>query len=87
MTSLLVSGLRRVIKSYDHTCNNTLARRRNVIDNVLVKMRFLLEILSILKAIISSFKGHIINRILHSWSFHMKFMKLAENSFHKFLMK
>ena len=25
-----------------------------------------------------------INRILHSWSFHMKFMKLAEGSFHKF---
>ena len=24
-----------------------------------------------------------INRILHSWSFHMKFMKLAETSFHK----
>ena len=21
-------------KSYDHTCNNTLARKRNVIDNV-----------------------------------------------------
>ena len=25
-----------------------------------------------------------INRILHSWSFHVKFMKLAEGSFHKF---
>ena len=24
-----------------------------------------------------------INRILHSWSFHMKFMKRAEGSFHK----
>ena len=23
-------------------------------------------------------KGHMINRILHSWSFHMKIMKLAE---------
>ena len=38
-------------------------------------MRFLLEILSSLKAIKSIFKSHIINRILHSWSFHMKFMK------------
>ena len=50
-------------------------------------MRFLLEILSTLKAIKSSFKDHMINRILHLWSFHMKFMKLAEGSFHKFHMK
>ena len=28
-----------------------------------------------------------INRILHSWSFHMKFMKLAKGSFHKFHIK
>ena len=27
-----------------------------------------------------------INRTLHSWSFHMKFTKLAEVSFHKFHM-
>ena len=27
------------------------------------------------------------NRILHSWSFHMKFMKLAKGSFYKFHMK
>ena len=50
-------------------------------------MRFLLEILSSLKAIKSIFKSHMINRILHSWSFHMKFMKLAEGSFHKFRIK
>ena len=37
-------------------------------------VRFLFEILSILKAITFSFKGHMINRILHSWSFHMKFI-------------
>ena len=24
-------------------------------------------------------KGHVINRILHSWSFNMKFMKLLDN--------
>ena len=41
-------------------------------------VRFLLEILSILKAIKSILKGHMTNIILHSWSFHMKFMKLAE---------
>ena len=32
-------------------------------------------------------KGHMINRILHSWSFHMKFIKLAEGSCDKFHMK
>ena len=50
-------------------------------------MRFLLEILSILKAIKASFKDHMMNRILHSWLFHMKFTKLADGSFHKFHMK
>ena len=40
MTSLLFSGQRHVIKTYDHTCNNTLARRRNVIDNVRVSYAF-----------------------------------------------
>ena len=50
-------------------------------------MRFLAEIMLILWAIKSQLKGHILNRILHSWSFHIKFMKLAEGSFHKFHMK
>ena len=50
-------------------------------------MRFVIEIMLIFKAIKSHFKGHVINRILHSWSFHMKFMKLAEGSFHNFHMK
>ena len=45
------------LKSYDHTCNNTLARRRNVIDNVRVNSAFPIEILIILKAIKSHFKG------------------------------
>ena len=44
-------------KSYDHRCNNTFARGRNVIDNIRVNNAFLLENLSILKAITSSFKG------------------------------
>ena len=38
------------------TRNNTLAPTSNVIDNVSVKMRFLIEILIILNAIISHFK-------------------------------
>ena len=36
---------------YDHTCNNTLARTRNVIDNVRVNNAFSYEIMFILKAI------------------------------------
>ena len=45
-------------------------------------MGFLVEIMFILNAIKSNFrKDHIINRILHSWSFHMKFMKLTKDSF------
>ena len=50
-------------------------------------MHFLIEIMFILKAIKSHLKGHMINRILHSGSFHLKFMKLAEGAFHKFHMK
>ena len=48
---------------------------------------FFVEILSTLKAIKTHLKGNMINRILHSWSFHMKFIKLAEGSFGKFHMK
>ena len=48
---------------------------------------FFVEILSTLKAIKTFLKGHMINRILHSWSFHMKFIKLAEGSFENFHMK
>ena len=44
-------------------------------------MRFQIELMFMLKAIKSRCKGHMINRILHSWSFQMKFMKLAEGSF------
>ena len=35
------------------------------------------RLLKILPRVLSV-KSHMINRILHSWSFHMKFMKLAE---------
>ena len=43
-------------KLYDHMCNNTLARRRNVIDKVRVNNAFLFEIINILKAIKSHFE-------------------------------
>ena len=46
-----------------------------------------IENMSTSKAIKSYFKGHMIKRILHSWSFHMKFIKLAKGSFNKFHMK
>ena len=46
-----------MIKSYDHTCNNTLAQTCNVIDNDCVSTGFLIEIVFILKAIKSHFKG------------------------------
>ena len=58
----------------------------NVIDNIRANNACLIEIMFILKAIKSQ-KGHMINRILHSWSFHMKFMKRAFGEFHKFHMK
>ena len=43
-------------KSYDHTCNNTLACTRNVIDNADVNNAHLIEIMLILRAIKSHFK-------------------------------
>ena len=48
----------------------------------MLTMRFLIE-----SNKIPFLKDHMINRILHLWSFHIKFMKLAEGSFHKFHMK
>ena len=66
----------------------TLRRKRvTSLTTSMSTMRFLIEIIFILKAIKYHFEGHMINRVLHSWSFHMKFMKLAEGSFHKFHMK
>ena len=53
-------------------------------------MRFLIEIMFILKAIKSHCKGSYdhpnLTLVVISWSFHMKFMKLAEGSF-EFHMK
>ena len=50
-------------------------------------MRFLSEIMLILKAIKSHFSGSYDKQNLHSWSFHMKFMKRAFGEFNKFHMK
>ena len=50
-------------------------------------MLIFIENMSTLRAIKFYFKSHMIKRILHSWSFHMKFIKLAEGLFNKFHMK
>ena len=58
MTSLLFSGKRHVIKHRMTTRVITLmAHTRNVIDNVRVNNAFLIEIMLILKAIKSYFRG------------------------------
>ena len=44
-------------KVYDLTCNMSLARRRNDIDNVRVNSAFPIEMIIILMAIYSHFKG------------------------------
>ena len=58
-------------KWYDYTCNNTLARTRNVIDNVRVNNTFFLEILFNLKAI----KFHLLLSIENN---------MVKTSYHKF---
>ena len=40
MTSLLFNGKSRVIKTYDHMCNNSMVRTRTAIDNVRVSTAF-----------------------------------------------
>ena len=52
----------------------------NVMTTSVTTMLFIVEIMSTLKAIKSSYDKQ-------SWSFHMKFIKLAEGSFDKFHMK
>ena len=52
-----------------------------------VRVIFSTEISSTFKAIKPCLNSHIINRVLKSWSFRMKFMKLAHCPFHKFYMK
>ena len=43
--------------------------------------------MSTLKAIKSYLRSHMIKRILNEWPFHMKFIKLAEGSFHARIQK
>ena len=56
----------------------------NAVATFVTTMQFLIETMSTLKAIKSYSNSHVINRILHSWSIHMKFIKLAEGLFNKF---
>ena len=48
-------------------------------------MGFLIEMMFSLRVIKHFKAGHMINRILHLLSFHIKFMKLADGSFHRTL--
>ena len=64
------------------TRNNSLAP----ICNNVSAMRFLFEIMFILKAMKCHFKGSYDKQDLTQLSFHMKLMKLANGSFHKFHM-
>ena len=50
-------------------------------------MRFLNEIMFNLKTLKYHLEKSYNNGILHSWSFHMKLMKLPEGSFHEFHIK
>ena len=72
-------------KSVMTTCVLTLLREyvRSLTTSVTTMLIFIGN-LSILKAIKLYLRGHMIKRILHSWSFHMKFIKLAKGSFNKF---
>ena len=75
-------------KNHMTTCVLTLWREflTSLTSSVSTKY-FIIQTMFILKAIKSHFEEHMINRILHLWSFNMKFMKLAEGSFHEFGMK
>ena len=59
----------------------------NVMTTSVTTMYFSLNIVNFKCDKKAPLKGHMINRILHSWSFRMKFIKLAEGSFDKFHMK
>ena len=48
-------------------------------------MRFHFALMFTLKALDPVCKGQLIDRILYSWSIHIKFMKFAEGSFHNFI--
>ena len=60
------------ITSCHKNCMNTSVITLWRIDVTSLTMRFLAEIMLILWAIKSHLMCHMINRILHSWSFHMK---------------
>ena len=76
-----------VLKSYDHTCTNILARRRNVIDNVHVNNTFLIEIMIILNAIKSHFKGSFDKQNLTLMVISYEIYETRRSSFHKFHLK
>ena len=63
------------ITSCHKNCNRALTKR-NVIDKSTCQQYVPIEIMFILKVIKSRFEGSVmyVNRILHSWQFHIKFI-------------
>ena len=88
MMSMLFSDITSCYKnkSYDHTLHNAWLLVHNVIKPSVTMSGFLLKQVQLLKRWNVISISHMMNRILHLWSFHMKFMKLAKglfNIFHK----
>ena len=51
--------------------------KSNVMTTSVITMQFFIEIMTTLKELKPYLNGHMINRILHSWSCHIKFIKLV----------
>ena len=85
MMSLLFSGQGHVINNVMTTHVLLIsAGTNNLRMTSVTTMQFFLEINREGDKITLILKGHIIKRILHLWSFHMKFIKLTKGLFDKF---
>ena len=87
MTSLFSQWITSSINNALTACYITFWVRTSNVMTTHDKNAFFIETLSILKAIKSFLIGNMINRILHEWSFHTKFIKLAKGSVDKFPIK
>ena len=70
-------------KHSNETANLGLFRHHAVRDNVMLSVEEQFNFYGYK----IQFKSHMINRSLHPWSLHMKFMNFTESSFHKFHIK
>ena len=77
-----------VVFQWITSCNNSVKTTRVLtllreyattsLTTSVATMLIFIENMSTLTALKFFFKSHMIKRILHSWSFHIKFIKLAE---------